>query len=307
MPVRDFFHRLVGREGEARPSPVRLYYFNPWFRKNVGDQLNVSLIRRMTGRPVASCSPWLADHLCIGSLLDTLLRERGGPVFAGPPLTVWGAGFIAAPGRHPYVRAAAPECFARPVVFRAVRGRHTLARIKAMGFTGDDVVLGDPGLLVGLIAAAEPPPKRFALGLVPHYMEAADPVWRQVRARLGDVRILRVADPPERFVAEMRECETIISSAMHGLIMADGLGIPNLRARVSDRLIGGDFKFADYYSVYGVAPEPLSAGDLRGLTRTDVDRIRSSYAIPAEAVRGIAAALLDRSPFASPPEGRGGD
>jgi pyruvyltransferase len=278
-------------------SPVRLFYYNPRRTKNVGDQLNVSLIRALTGRRVVAAPAHTADYLCIGSLLDMILRKPGSRAAYRRPLEVWGAGFIAAPGEHPYVKAVAPESFGRPVVFHAVRGRHTLERIKAMGFSGDGVALGDPGLLAGLLADGNATPKRFALGLVPHYVDTTEPVWRNVQAKLGNVRILRVSDPPERFVAEMRECETIISSAMHGLVIADALGIPNRLARISDRLIGGDYKFADYYSVFGVHPEPLSVHDLQSLTNADISRIRSSYAISADAVTAIADGLRARCPF----------
>ena len=280
-----------------RAPPVRLFYYNPRRIKNVGDQLNVSLIRALSGRPVIAAPARTADYLCIGSLLDEILRKPGFPAVDRPPLAVWGAGFIMAPGEHPYVQAAAPESFAREVVFHAVRGRRTLERIQAMGFSGDGVALGDPGLLACLLTDGHTPQKRFALGLVPHYVDAAHPVWRNVQAKLGDVRILRVTDAPERFLAEMQECETIISSAMHGLILADALGIPNRRARVSDRLIGGDYKFADYYSVYDACPETLSVQDLRSLTTSDISRIRTSYSISPQAVATIAAGLRARCPF----------
>jgi pyruvyltransferase len=43
------------------------------------------------------------------------------------------------------------------------------------------------------------------------------------------------------------ECEKIISSSLHGLIISDAYGIPNARVNVSNKLFGGDFKFIDYY------------------------------------------------------------
>ena len=296
QPLGELLRPFSGSRPPTAP-PVRLFYYNPFRIKNVGDQLNVSLIRALTGRPVIAAPARTADYLCIGSLLDMIIRKPGYPAVDRPPLAVWGAGFITEPGEHPYVQAAVPESFARPVVFHAVRGRRTLERIKAMGFAGDGVALGDPGLLACLLTDGHAPQKRFALGLVPHYVDATHPVWRNVQAKFEDVRILRVTDTPEQFLTEMQECETIISSAMHGLVLADALGIPNRRARVSDRLIGGDYKFADYYSVFDVSPEPLTVQDLRNLTTSHISHIRTSYSISPQSVTAIAAGLRAQCPF----------
>ena len=63
-------------------------------------------------------------------------------------------------------------------------------------------------------------------------------------------QIIDVCSGTEKFVDEILECENIISSSLHGLIAADAYGIPNARVNVSNKLIGGDFKFKDYcYSV----------------------------------------------------------
>ena len=44
----------------------------------------------------------------------------------------------------------------------------------------------------------------------------------------------------------MLKCKFIISSGLHGLIVSDAYNIPNSRIRMSDKLVGGDFKFIDY-------------------------------------------------------------
>ena len=39
---------------------------------------------------------------------------------------------------------------------------------------------------------------------------------------------------------------------MYGLIVADVLYIPNVRMILSDKISGGDYKFNDYYSAFGL-------------------------------------------------------
>ena len=46
-------------------------------------------------------------------------------------------------------------------------------------------------------------------------------------------------------------CERILSSSLHGLIIADSFSIPNRRIGFYNNLKGGDFKFEDYASALG--------------------------------------------------------
>lgn len=55
---------------------------------------------------------------------------------------------------------------------------------------------------------------------------------------------------PKEFVKQVAKCDFILSSAMHGLICADSLGIPNKHIILSNNVTGGDYKFRDYYSIY---------------------------------------------------------
>ena len=54
--------------------------------------------------------------------------------------------------------------------------------------------------------------------------------------------------PPEEFTKKVAECEFIFSSALHGIICADSLGIPNRHIILTPDV--GTYKFQDYYSVF---------------------------------------------------------
>lgn len=49
---------------------------------------------------------------------------------------------------------------------------------------------------------------------------------------------------------ELRHCDYIVSTSLHGMIFAHALGIPAVCIAVGDRITGGDFKYDDYLSVY---------------------------------------------------------
>ncbi len=113
-------------------------------------------------------------------------------------------------------------------------------------------VLGDPGLLI-----ADHLPRRSAkqyeLGLVPHYEDKFDRRLLAIASRYPrDVRIINVQRSPSRVALDIDRCRHIVSSSLHGLVLADSLGIPNAWAELSDRLYGKGFKFRDYYSAFNV-------------------------------------------------------
>lgn len=277
----------------AGAGPIALHYFDSRRHPNFGDRLNVDLLRALTGRAVRAATADDATHVCIGSLLEAFLCRATEPPRGDVPLAVWGSGFIGPPG----LRDGRIEQPARPLVVHAVRGRLTLERLRAMGVDVSRAALGDPGLLARLLVPAERARPRYRLGLVAHYVDERDPVFARIRARVPSTRLIRVATAPAQFLAELRECEVVLSSAMHGLIAADALGIPNARIRVADRITGGDYKFHDYYSVFNVDPQPLTRDELWNLTTPDLARIEAAYAITPAAVNRVVDTLLTTCPF----------
>jgi len=50
----------------------------------------------------------------------------------------------------------------------------------------------------------------------------------------------------QKFIDSINECENVLSSSLHGMIIADAFRIPSARVSFSDKIVGGDFKFHDY-------------------------------------------------------------
>jgi pyruvyltransferase len=161
--------------------------------------------------------------LGIGSII-TALREND---------IVWGSGLIREV-RRPMNRG---------VKILAVRGPKTR---QMMGFK-DEVVYGDPGILLPLIYDPVVD-KKYKVGIIPHFIET------EVMAKDGEHRI-NLSDDWKKVVNEMKSCERIVSSSLHGIVCAEAYGIPVTWAKYSDKIIGGQFKFQDYFLGTGRAQQ----------------------------------------------------
>lgn len=91
--------------------------------------------------------------------------------------------------------------------------------------------------------------QKHRLGLVAHYVEKNDDSVRHLSG-LG-VKLVDIQLPVEEFLDKLCECETIISSSLHGSIAADAYGVPNRWLMLSNKLVGGEFKFQDCYRAIG--------------------------------------------------------
>ncbi len=115
--------------------------------------------------------------------------------------------------------------------------------------TGDAPVYGDLGLLCSLFA----PPRRvmYRMGIVPHFRDG-DLIQRPEFAKKGNIEI-SMLDPFDVVLKRFSACELIVTSALHGIILADALGIPR-RWENSLHVYGGGFKFEDYAAGMGFDP-----------------------------------------------------
>jgi pyruvyltransferase len=76
-----------------------------------------------------------------------------------------------------------------------------------------------------------------------------------------DVLLINLREPVHKVLADIDACEAITSSSLHGLVAGDALRKPTIQFNVSTscRIIGGLFKYNDYYSAFDERlPEPLT-------------------------------------------------
>jgi pyruvyltransferase len=176
--------------------------------------------------------------LCIGSILNWYSSKRA---------IVWGAGII---DRKYNIK---------PATYLAVRGTYTLEKVRELGIS-NDVKLGDPGLLTPLVYdPSKGIKKKYKLGVIPHITH-----FEEVTAQLSNSKSVHIINlnnsSIEAVIDEFLMCEKIISTSLHGLIIANSFGIEALWMLLGKKPLSKDnVKFYDYFSSVNIPEyEPFS-------------------------------------------------
>ena len=86
--------------------------------------------------------------------------------------------------------------------------------------------------------------------MVPHGMHDGHPdLVTFARRYPRDVQIIGTRAPVGRVIRAIGRCDAVVSSSLHGLVVADSFRIPSAWFGLKPTLWGGSFKFADYESV----------------------------------------------------------
>lgn len=227
--------------GEIHKNTIHAFWFRR--RPNFGDFLTPLILEKLLGFTPVYAEPRHAQLASTGSILHLLPPDFNGIIL--------GSGLI---------QEQRMDFSAATVL--AVRGaltRQLLALPEA-------IPLGDPGLLVNLMVTPRRE-KKYVLGIVPHYVDKADPRLCAIQHRYSsEVKIIDVQRHPGKVLDDIAGCEYILSSSLHGLIVADAYNIPNQWLTLSNDVIGGGFKFHDYYSALGQSREPAAIVGTETLT-----------------------------------------
>jgi|SRR5271166_6853900 len=110
-----------------------------------------------------------------------------------------------------------------------------------------DFALGDPGILADELVGLQD--KVYDLGVLPHWQDDTKLVQRYKRLMPKGTTILAI-DPKEDPLTVLRKigsCRRIVTSSLHGMIVADAFGMAR-KVEICPRMMkdGGDFKFRDY-------------------------------------------------------------
>ena len=247
-------------------------------RKNLGNALNPILIERVLGKKVI----WADEYNCqtsgIGSGLRLFYRARHkidyNKIIANDfPCQIWSAGFLSTPNDD-----IVPI---REFNIASVRGELSKAFLEKLYNKKMPISTGDAGLLASELLTGNLGNKKYKLGIIPHDREREEHHFIDIHNNNSNSIIINVQDDPMDIIKTMSMCDCIISSSLHGLIVADSLGIPNRWVKLTDNPLGDAFKFHDYYSTFGIKTNAL---DINDIFHIRCDRIIDDYRITQEMV-----------------------
>ena len=297
---------------ECGPTSIGLYYYNDW--PNFGDSLSQKLVAALSGATVEYAAMADAEMMGAGSLFssgDRLFGTEDRPLEPGKPtLHVWGAGFL-----EPQIPEG-PIHHYRDMVVHAVRGRKTLDALRQVGYVGpnESPALGDPGLFYAdLFPETGSAEKKYDLALIPHRHDQVAALKMAETLRDAGYSVVYVdvmLSEPSDIILQIAQSRKVLSSSLHGIIVADSLGVPNRRLVFDDfttcpqcqRSIS-HFKFEDYYSAFGLeAPAYETEAHVLADPRAIVEAIGPGDCVPAAKVEECKAAL--RASFPIPENAR---
>lgn len=212
-------------------------YWVSWdnHRDNFGDILTPYIVEHFTKKKIkripSILRPFLEHFFVIGSILQ---KSKATTI-------IWGSGYI----------SEKAFCDTQPKKIYAVRGPKTRDKLLKEGYDCPEVY-GDPALLLPEIYQHEEPiHKKYSIGIIPHYVDKAHP-WLDQFLGIENVKIIDVQQKnPLLVIDEILQCEKIMSSSLHGIIVADAYQVPSLWVSFSDLVVGNGFKFQDYFLSVG--------------------------------------------------------
>ena len=248
--IRRWFPNLY-MEAPIDGDSVKFYWFYTG-KANFGDWVMPYIVERATGRPPEQPTDPLetSERVVLGA--GSIMR------LCGPNTVVWGSG----------IRDRKQD-IAPGLLIRSVRGPLTRQRVLEVG--GEcPPIFGDPALLLPRFYTPAAPRKRFRLGVIPHVSHYEG--VRELYGKEDDVSIvdLRTKDV-ESVIDRVAECEAVVSSSLHGIVVSNAYRIPVRWIQFDSNLFGDDTKFYDHFAAIGRPDETFL--DARVYKKLDVDDI----------------------------------
>lgn len=211
--------------------------------QNVGDWLSLIVVDHMKAQHnihTDTAAKGTKHLYAIGSIIDGGYQDA----------TIWGSGLHRGRRRYWWRHL-------RKLDIRCVRGPETRSVLMDHGYACPEIY-GDPAILMPLIYQPERVEKVYDYRVVPHmifgtgYPNALSPATNDWRA----------------FIDEIVRSKLVISSSLHGIILAEAYGIPAILLHNNNLSL---FKYKDYYSSTGRYTFPIAQSVEEALSMTPAE------------------------------------
>ncbi len=225
-------------------------------KENYGDLIGKYLVEKISDQEVVWVHPkkwhfkdyFQPIYVTAGSILANVNSK----------CVVWGSGIIE------------KDQIVAPAKFLAVRGPQTRKNLLSQGYDVPEVY-GDPALLIPKYYSPKIE-KVYKLGIVPHYSDyefVKDMYKDDDTVCIIDLMTLSIESTTDVFL----QCERILSSSLHGLIVSHAYQIPAVWVEFSDKLYGDGIKFQDYFESVNLSsykPTKISG-------KSDIEKVLMDY------------------------------
>jgi len=195
---------------------------------NFGDAINPILLEKIFNKKVLWVNREYYPNNYLMSIGSILQKSTSNAL-------VWGTGYISADSKFK----------SKPKKIYAVRGPLTRDLLLKQGVECPEIY-GDPALLLPQVYYPKIE-KKYKLGVIPHYVDKEDPKLK-LFTNHNDILIIDVKNPNHyEFIDKLLSCEKIVSSSLHGIIVADAYNVPSKWIEFSNKVKGNGFKFLDYF------------------------------------------------------------
>jgi pyruvyltransferase len=207
---------------------LKAFWFNPKDdpgTNNFGDSLVPIILKWISGEDVTFVPKTESGKiLCIGSAMaQNVLKPRD---------IVWGYG----------ARSTKAIPIPHDVTFLSVRGPLTRQAVLS---TNMPEIYGDPGALMPKIYKPSVS-KTHTIGFIPHYVDK-----HLIDVDANSVLRIDITSGAYNVIDKINMCDIIVSTSLHGAIVAEAYGKPVVWLQLSDNVAGMLFKWNDYLLASG--------------------------------------------------------
>lgn len=204
-----------------------------WVGKvNVGDQISVPIVEWMLERKKIDIDQSVSKTkhlLALGSIIGCGHFDA----------TVWGSGVNTPLAIYRTGRRRKQV----KLDIRAVRGPLTRSALESFGYDCSKVCYGDPGILMPLIYRPENIEKKYDISVICHFQ-----MEKQIRSAYPQHNFISVnTDDYKSFINGIVSSRLIISSSLHGIILAESYGVPAVFFNENGIMDKEIIKYYDWY------------------------------------------------------------